>query len=189
MKPAVPALAAILLAIAVAIAGVATPAAANGVTITQDAAQDAVQDGARDGMEDEPREATQDGVTDGAAAAAGSGGRYAMRSTADGTIRLDTRTGETTLCVTEGGKLRCELAAEEREAYEREIDALGSRLEALEQRVIALEAPQETADDPTRDDLTQAERDQVDRAVSMAERAMRGFAGAVKRLKRALETE
>lgn len=105
------------------------------------------------------------------------GARYAMRSTADGTLRLDTRTGETTLCTTAGGKLRCEVSAEEREAYEREIDALGSRLEELEQRLIAIEAPEEG----------EASGDGVDKAVSMAERAMRGFSGVVKRLKRELE--
>ena len=136
--------------------GATLPAAAEDVTIRQDAA-----------------------VGDGAA-------RYAMRATAEGTLRLDTRTGETTLCTTAGGRLKCSVSAEERAAYQQEIDALGTRLEKLEQRLIALEGPGRGSGEMSgsADALSEAQRRNVDQAVSMAERAMRGFVGVVKRLKR-----
>ena len=120
------------------------------------------------------------------------GARYAMRATPDGTLRLNTMTGETTLCTTAGGRLSCTVSADEREAYEAEIDALDSRLRRLEQRLATLETVAEDAvneggdmggNHPSRH-LPRA--DPVSRAASLANRAMRGFVGAVKRLRRDL---
>jgi hypothetical protein len=51
-------------------------------------------------------------------------GRYAMTPSGDGFLRLDTRSGKVSLCVVKDGAARCTLAADEREAYEREIAAL-----------------------------------------------------------------
>lgn len=51
-------------------------------------------------------------------------GRYAMQQTPDGFLRLDTRTGKVSLCTVKDGAARCTLAADERDAYEREIAAL-----------------------------------------------------------------
>lgn len=117
------------------------------------------------------------------------GARYAMRATPEGTLRLDTNTGETTLCTTAGGRLRCAVSAEERLAYEKEIDALGSRVEALERRLVALETARSAAESTDGGDaLSGEERRSVDKAVSMADRALRGFAGVVKQLRRDFET-
>ena len=101
--------------------------------------------------------------------------RYSLRAVSEGTLRLDLRTGETTLCTTDGGRLRCAVSAEEREAYEREIDALSTRIEALEQRLAAIEP--EPGAEPV------AQKGGVDRALSLADRALRGFAGTVRRLR------
>ena len=51
-------------------------------------------------------------------------GRYSMQQTPDGFLRLDTRTGKVSLCTVKDGAARCTLAADERDAYEREIAAL-----------------------------------------------------------------
>ena len=120
------------------------------------------------------------------------GARYAMRATPDGTLRLNTQTGETSLCTIADGRLSCTVSAEERAAYEREIDALGTRLEDLEQRLVTLE-PIEDGEEPGTDSETGNEYgmrgprpDPVGTAAVLANRVMRGFAGAVKRLKRDL---
>lgn len=57
-------------------------------------------------------------------APASDNGRYAMQQTPDGFLRLDTRTGKVSLCSVKDGSARCVLAADEREAYEREIASL-----------------------------------------------------------------
>lgn len=57
-------------------------------------------------------------------APASDNGRYSMQQTQDGFLRLDTRTGKVSLCAVKDGAARCTLAADERDAYEREIAAL-----------------------------------------------------------------
>ena len=57
-------------------------------------------------------------------APASDNGRYSMQQTPDGFLRLDTRTGKVSLCTVRDGSARCALAADERDAYEREIARL-----------------------------------------------------------------
>ena len=116
--------------------------------------------------------------------------RYAMRATEEGTVRLDTRTGAVSLCTTTGGRLKCAVGADERAAYRDEIDRLDGRLAALEGRLAKLERNGGTPGDaggPAASALTAEDEERIDRAVGVAERAMRGFAGVVKRLRRDLE--
>lgn len=61
-------------------------------------------------------------------------GRYSMTPTAGGFLRLDTRTGATSLCTVENGAARCVAAAEERSALQQEIDRLSKQNEALKAR-------------------------------------------------------
>lgn len=65
--------------------------------------------------------------------------RYQLERTADGYVRLDTTTGRMSICQETGGQLVCRAAVEEREAYERDVGTLHERLDALEERVAALE--------------------------------------------------
>lgn len=65
--------------------------------------------------------------------------RYQLERTDDGYVRLDTVTGKMSICQERGGRLVCNVAAEEREAYDREFDSLQDRIEALEDRIAALE--------------------------------------------------
>jgi len=77
--------------------------------------------------------------------------RYSMTETEEGFLRLDTATGEVSHCHEKAGGFTCDLAADERAAYENEIAALSSRLERLEART-----PAERAGVPTEEELDEA---------------------------------
>lgn len=61
-------------------------------------------------------------------------GRYSMTPVPEGFLRLDTRTGQTSLCRVEGSVARCQVAADERQAYENEIARLTKEAQALKDR-------------------------------------------------------
>lgn len=61
-------------------------------------------------------------------------GRYSMTPAPGGFLRMDTRTGATSLCTVENGAARCVVAAEERSALQQEIDRLSQQNEALTSR-------------------------------------------------------
>jgi hypothetical protein len=75
----------------------------------------------------------------GAAFAAGTD-RYTLEQTEDGYVRLDTQTGEMSICKQNGAELVCRVAADERKALEDEIDRLAARLGDIEKRLTALES-------------------------------------------------
>ncbi len=77
--------------------------------------------------------------------------RYSMTETGDGFLRLDTQTGEVSHCHEKAGGFSCELAADERAAYEAEIATLTDRLERLEGKT-----PAERAGVPTEEELDEA---------------------------------
>jgi hypothetical protein len=106
-----------------------------------------------------------------AAAQEASRGRYSMQKSETGLARLDTETGEVTLCQEKGGELICRMAADERAAFERELDLLTSRIEALEK---AVESGETAAEPALPDD------EEIDRAMSIMERMVRKFMGIVK---------
>jgi len=58
-------------------------------------------------------------------------GRYAMTPAPGGFLRLDTRTGATSLCQVENGAARCAAAAEDRSALQAEVDRLARENERL----------------------------------------------------------
>ncbi len=99
-------------------------------------------------------------------AAAQQAGRYQMERNGDGFVRLDTETGEMSLCRETEGTLTCRMGADERRAFEDE-------LQRLEQRVAALEAktPSGIAKAPT--------DEEIDRSIGIMERFMRSFFGLV----------
>ncbi|MCA1369340.1 hypothetical protein I6F15_18290 [Bradyrhizobium sp. BRP14] len=100
-------------------------------------------------------------------------GRYSMQKSETGLARLDTETGEVSLCHEKNGELVCRMAADERAAFERELDLLTKRVEALEKAVKS----GETAVKPSLPD-----DEEIDRAMSIMERMMRKFMEIVKDL-------
>lgn len=95
-------------------------------------------------------------------APASENGRYAMQQTPDGFLRLDTRTGKVSYCAVKEGAARCALAADEREAYEREIASLREAAKGGS-KTTALPTPRLPTDD------------EIDRTLSVMQRIWRGM--------------
>jgi hypothetical protein len=80
----------------------------------------------------------------GQAAASETVQNYSIVRTADGYVRTDTRTGQTSVCTESDGQLVCRMAADDRKAFEQAYDgdlaALQHRIDSLEQRLAALES-------------------------------------------------
>jgi hypothetical protein len=74
-----------------------------------------------------------------AAATAQDADRYTMEKSANGYVRMDRRTGEMSICEERSGQLVCKLAADERSAFQDEVDRLQDRLSGVEKRVAELE--------------------------------------------------
>ena len=53
--------------------------------------------------------------------------RYVMEKSGDSFVRMDRKTGEMSTCAQDGDTLVCKLAADERTAYQDEIDRFSSR--------------------------------------------------------------
>ncbi|ASY67627.1 hypothetical protein AB395_0000183 [Sinorhizobium fredii CCBAU 45436] len=100
-------------------------------------------------------------------------GRFSMQKSETGFARLDTETGEVTLCREKNGELICRMAADERAAFERELDLLTKRVEALEKAV-------QGGATAVKPDLPTDE--EIDRTMSIMERMMRKFMDIVKDL-------
>ena len=100
-------------------------------------------------------------------------GRYRMEKTDGGFVRLDTATGEVSLCREQEGQIVCRMAADERAAFEKELDLLTKRVEALEKGG----ATGETAAKPS---LPTDE--EIDRTMTIMEKMMQRFMGIVKNL-------
>ncbi|MEW6633493.1 MAG: hypothetical protein AB1440_21710 [Pseudomonadota bacterium] len=65
--------------------------------------------------------------------------RYRLEKSADGYVRMDTQTGAMSICEEHSGQLVCKMAADERAAYQDEIDRLQTSVKALDERVTKLE--------------------------------------------------
>ncbi|WP_104662774.1 hypothetical protein [Ensifer adhaerens] len=100
-------------------------------------------------------------------------GRYSMQKSETGIARLDTQTGEVSLCQEKDAQLVCRMAADERAAFEQELDLLTKRVEALEKAAKAGESV-------AKQDLPAEE--EIDRAMGIMERMMRRFMDIVKDL-------
>ncbi len=105
--------------------------------------------------------------------------RYTLERTENGFVRLDTRTGEMSICTEKTGQLVCRLAADERRAFEESLSDLSARVEELEKR-LDLVAP--TEQDPGIPDEAE-----LDRALNAMEKMMRRFFGMVEELEKEFE--
>lgn len=102
-------------------------------------------------------------------------GRYRLEKSETGYVRMDTRTGDMSICEERSGQLICRLAADERSAFQDEIDRLQSQVETLDGRVAKLEnslAAKLENSLPT--------EEQFEKTMSYMERFLRGFIGIVK---------
>lgn len=98
-------------------------------------------------------------------------GRYSMQKTDTGIARLDTQTGEVTLCQEKAGDLVCRMAADERTAYDLELELLEKRVDALEKA--ASEPPRALSPRlPT--------QEEIDQTMGIMDRMLRSFMGIAK---------
>lgn len=117
----------------------------------------------------------------GAAAIAGTAwsedetGRYRLEKSETGYVRMDTKTGDMSICEERSGQLVCRLAADERSAFQDEIDRLQGQVETLDGRVAKLE---NSLTAKLENSLPTEE--QFEKTMSYMERFLRGFMGIVK---------
>ena len=102
-------------------------------------------------------------------------GRYSMSPVADGVLRLDTRTGQVSLCRQRSDGWICEATADDRAAYEKEISR-------LQEKVAGLEA--ELGRRPGGSNLKLPSEAEVDRVMKFFETVFRRFIGIIEGLQR-----
>lgn len=98
--------------------------------------------------------------------------RYRLERTDTGYVRMDTATGEMSLCEERAGQLVCKLAADERAAFQDEVDRMRGDIKALEERVAKLEKP----------GLPLMSDEDFERSMGYMEKFFRSFMGIVKEL-------
>ncbi len=101
-----------------------------------------------------------------ASAAEPDASRFQLERSGDHFVRLDRQTGAMSLCEEKDGALVCRVAADERAAYESELDRLSDRVTALENKSVINKALPSDAE--------------IDRSIGIMERWMRSFMGIVK---------
>jgi hypothetical protein len=109
-------------------------------------------------------------------------GRYVFVPVEAGSLRLDTATGEVSLCTGAGAEAACRRVRDDARDATDSTAAVDERLAALEARVEALETRSQA-------DLLLSDEESVDRVMLLAERMMRHFFGIVREMKREMEGE
>lgn len=102
--------------------------------------------------------------------------RYRLERTDEGYVRLDTVTGRAALCREQGDQLVCRMAADERAAYDSQLEELEARVAGLEERLAALESKWPELRLPNSDDFEQT--------MNSVEQFLRRFMGIAKDLER-----
>jgi hypothetical protein len=109
--------------------------------------------------------------------------RFSIIETANGFLRLDQLNGNISICKAENAQMSCKLAANERHAYQKEIDRITRQLDKMNVRIDALEGRKSTAKlKPNNSDTIGEE--EFDRALKFADKAFRHFFGMVQELKK-----
>ncbi len=96
-------------------------------------------------------------------------GRYQLEKSGDSYVRLDTQSGEMSICKTQGSQLVCRVAAEERAAFQDEIDRLNRTVTDLEKRISTIENRQRDGSDKL------PSEEEFERSLGYMERFMRRF--------------
>ena len=110
-----------------------------------------------------------------ASAQAEDAGRYRLEKSADGYIRMDTQTGAMSKCQEQNGQLVCRMAADERTAFQDQVDDLQESVKALDARVARLENSLSA-----RVESKLPSEEEFNRTIGYMERFVRGFMGIVK---------
>jgi hypothetical protein len=106
-------------------------------------------------------------------------GRYTLDKTAEGYVRMDTQTGALSKCAEQSGQLVCRMAADERAAFQDEIDRLNTAMKALDTRVVTLENSLSA-----RLESKLPSEEEFNKTMGYMERFLRSFMGIVKDMDR-----
>ena len=112
---------------------------------------------------------------------------FRLERSANGYVRMDTRTGEMSICEEKWGELVCRMAADERTAVQDEIERLQDEVKALETRLADVAALEDRVS-RTKNSLTARiektlpTEEEFNKTMSYMERFFRGFIGIVKDL-------
>ena len=101
--------------------------------------------------------------------------RYRLEKSTNGYVRMDTQTGAMSICEERSGQLVCKMAADERTAFQDEIDRLQTSMKAMDERITKLEnSPSARLESnlPSEEDFN--------KTMNYMERFVRGFMGIVK---------
>ncbi|MDA4848071.1 hypothetical protein [Hoeflea poritis] len=104
------------------------------------------------------------------APAAAQENRFVIEPSGDGFVRLDSHTGEISVCSDVEGQIVCRMAADERRALEEEIDLLEERIAVLEQTL---------AERPGGPESRFPTDEEIDRTFGVMEKLMRRFLGVM----------
>ncbi len=94
--------------------------------------------------------------------------RFQLERSGDHFVRLDRQTGAMSICQDQNGNLVCRMAADERAAYDDELDRLSDRVTKLEKTVTSNNGSSLPSDAD------------VDRTLGIMQKFMRGFMGMAK---------
>jgi wyosine [tRNA(Phe)-imidazoG37] synthetase (radical SAM superfamily) len=111
------------------------------------------------------------------AASAQDADRYTLEKSGNAYVRMDRKTGEMSICEERTGQLVCRLAADERAAFQDELDRFQDRLSSLEKRVVELE----TASRPNTEKALPTE-EEFEKSLGYMERFFRRFMDIVRDL-------
>lgn len=103
--------------------------------------------------------------------------RFRLEKTETGYIRLDQKTGAVSFCREDHGSLTCRMAADERQAFEQELDLLAKRVDALEQK-LGTGAPSATVPSDA----------EIEKSLSIMEQVMRRFMGIINEFRAETQT-
>lgn len=114
--------------------------------------------------------------------------RFQMEKTENGIVRLDTVTGDMTLCVEKDGAIACAPGSRPpADVDQARIADLEARIAALETRLEELQAKAPPAGNPGAEPGHIPDDAEIDRAVGAMQKFMRGFFGMVDELRKDFE--
>jgi hypothetical protein len=111
--------------------------------------------------------------------------RYRLEKTPNGYVRMETRTGEMSICEEKWGELVCKMAADERTAVQDEIERLQTELKALNDRLATVKALEDRVAKLENSMTAKIEQslpteEDFNKTMSYMERFFRSFMGIVK---------
>lgn len=101
--------------------------------------------------------------------------RYRLEKTDTGYVRMDTQTGEMSICEERTGQLICKLATDARTAFEGEVERLQEAVAALEERIARIEAAL-----PAKSQSALPSEEEFEQTLGYMERFLRRFMGIAK---------